>query len=326
MKHILTTLFIAFFIEVTYAQNGSEIFTSSGVFTVPDGITSITIEVVGAGGTGGGNGGGGGGGGGYAKGAYTVTPGNTIEVSVGVGSSGSVAGTTSAGNLISASGGENGFSVPNPNLGGGGAGGVGTNGNIANSTGGTGGGGYWTYFGGGGGGAAGASGDGSIGGNTIVWNGNNCLTPGGAAGISGGAPGGDGGKGAGFTDNFCNVTDPAGAGVNFGGGGGGGNGNGGVPGPGANGYCIITWGFGTGMNVTLNNTAMNFPTVFSNSIKILNTNGTGNEEYELTNSFGQLIWSGKNVEQQNFSGIANGWYFLNVRDQYVMQTFKLLKH
>ena len=58
MKHILTTLFIAFFIEVTYAQNGSEIFTSSGVFTVPDGITSITIEVVGAGGTGGGNGGG----------------------------------------------------------------------------------------------------------------------------------------------------------------------------------------------------------------------------------------------------------------------------
>lgn len=49
------------------AQSGSQIFTSSGTFTVPDGINLVTIEVIGAGGEGGGNGGGGGGGGGYAK-------------------------------------------------------------------------------------------------------------------------------------------------------------------------------------------------------------------------------------------------------------------
>jgi hypothetical protein len=60
--------------------------------------------------------------------------------------------------------------------------------------------------------------------------------------LDGGAPGGAGGKGAGFTDVNCNITDPAGNGVNYGGGGGGGNGNGGIPGTGTGGYVLISWG------------------------------------------------------------------------------------
>lgn len=224
----------------TFSQTGSQAFTSSGVFTVPDGVTQITIEVIGAGGKGGVNGGGGGGGGGYAKGLYTVVPLTEYTVTVGIAGETPLLGTTSVGNLISASGGENGNQVPNPNLGGGGDGGTGTNGTIANNTGGMGGGGYSTYFGGGGGGAAGSLSDGSAGGNTIVWSGI-CQTPGGYAGLSGGAPGGNGGKGAGFTDVNCNVTDPAGNGENYGGGGGGGNGNGGVPGTGNGGYAFISW-------------------------------------------------------------------------------------
>jgi hypothetical protein len=224
-----------------FSQSGSQTFTSSGTFTVPANVTSITIELVGAGGSGGINGGGGGGGGGYAMGVYTVVPLSDYTVTVGTAGGGATGGTTSVGNLISATGGENGTWVPNPNLGGGGAGGVGSNGTILNRTGGTGGGGYWTYFGGGGGGAAGSVSDGFNGGNTITWTGN-CQTPGGDGGLSGGTPGGAGGKGAGFTDVNCNITDPAGNGENYGGGGGGGNGNGGIPGTGIGGYVLISWG------------------------------------------------------------------------------------
>gem|GEM_PF-1311995 len=225
----------------SYSQSGYQEFTASGIFSVPAGVTTITIEVIGAGGAGGTNGGGGGGGGGYAIGTYQVVPMIDLTVTVGIAGSGSSGGTSGVSGLISASGGENGFQVPNPNLGGGGAGGTGMNGNIVNYTGGSGGGGYYTYFGGGGGGAAGSVSDGYAGGNTITWTGN-CQTPGGASGSGGGTPGGAGGKGAGFTDLNCNVTDPAGNGENFGGGGGGGNGNGGGPGTGTSGYVIISWG------------------------------------------------------------------------------------
>jgi len=247
MKNLYLFSALVFFIVFAnpiYSQSGSQTFTSSGVFTVPADVTSVTIELAGAGGAGGINGGGGGGGGGYSWGVYTVVPLSEYTVTVGIAGGGAAGGLTSVGDLISATGGENGTWTPNPNLGGGGAGGTGSNGTIANRTGGTGGGGYYTYFGGGGGGAAGSVSDGFAGGNTITWTGN-CQTPGGDGGLNGGTPGGSGGKGAGFTDLNCNVTDPAGNGENYGGGGGGGNGNGGVPGTGAGGYVLISWGMTT---------------------------------------------------------------------------------
>ena len=242
----------------TFAQSGFQEFTTSGVFTVPSGVTEIQIEVVGAGGSGGYNGTGGGGGGGYAAGIYTVAPMDVIDITIGTPGAGAAAGTTKAGAFVSASGGENGVSVPNPEIGGGGNPGVGTGGNMVNHTGGKGGGGYYTYFGGGGGGAAGPATDGFDGGNTIAWTGI-CLTPGGDGGLSGGLPGGAGGKGAGFTDAFCSVTDPAGVGGNYGAGGGGGNGNGGGPGTGARGYCKISW---CGVDVT---TSLSDQTITANA-------------------------------------------------------------
>lgn len=240
MKKILLPLFILIGGIEIFAQSGSMEFTGSGSFTVPDGVNSVFIEVIGAGGSGGGNGTGGGGGGAYASGEYAVTPLQVMTITIGLGGINEETGTTSVDGLLMATGGSNGVSVPNPEIGGGGNGGVSYGGNIANYFGGTGGGGYYTYFGGGGGGAAGPDGNGGIGGNTIAWTGI-CLTPGGDGGLSGGAPAGNGGKGAGFTDDFCVVTDPSGMGENYGAGGGGGNGNGGGPGNGANGYCRITW-------------------------------------------------------------------------------------
>ena len=220
-----------------FAQVSSQAFTVSGNFVVPPGVTTVTVDVIGAGGNGAQNGGGGGGGGGAARGVYAVTPGATIPVIVGTAGGGSVTSISSFSNIIFATGGINGSTVANPSIGGGGLGGSGYGGS-SNWTGGNGGGGYYTYFGGGGGGAAGPAANGGAGGNTITWTGV-CLTPGGSGGASGGGFAGAGGKGAGFTDPNCNVTDPSANGTNYGAGGGGGNGNGGAPGVGANGYCEV---------------------------------------------------------------------------------------
>lgn len=112
-----------------------QVFTSSGTFTVPDGVTRIRVRVVGGGG-GGGRGSGtnaaaGGGAGGYAEGWYDVTPGSTYTVTVGAGgagatspgSGGSPGGTTSFGALLSATGGSGQSPLEAGGSGGSGAGG-----------------------------------------------------------------------------------------------------------------------------------------------------------------------------------------------------------
>jgi hypothetical protein len=305
------------------AQSGSQTFTSSGVFTVPAGVTAVTVEVVGAGGSGGGNGGGGGGGGGYALGTFSVTPLSTHNITVGTAGGGSLAGTTNIGAVISATGGANGTSVPNPNIGGGGAGGIGTGGTILNRTGGNGGGGYWTYFGGGGGGAAGLNANGSAGGNAIVWTGV-CLFTGGIAGPGGGAPGGDGGKGAGFIDPNCQITHPSGDGVNYGGGGGGGNGNGGQEGTGAGGYCRVSWDMYVGIKgITPLKQCQVSPNPVTDRIVVMYT--IGNETYELTDAAGRMIWKGTHIELQDFSVLKSGIYLLKVMDNDSMEIIKVLK-
>jgi hypothetical protein len=138
-----------------YAGSKGQVFTSSGTFTVPTGVTAVKVTVVG----GGGNGGagnvstsspGGGGGGGVAIRYITgLTPGNTVAVTVG-----GVGGTSSFGAYCSATGGV----TPALN-GAGGAGGTATGGDI-NLSGGTGGegyanvvNGYWLYAGSSGGGS-----------------------------------------------------------------------------------------------------------------------------------------------------------------------------
>lgn len=108
---------------------GWQVFTSSGTFTVPSGVTRLFVEVVGGGGNGGaatfdyGDTGAGAGGGGYAAELLTgLTPGSNVSVSVGA-----AGGTSSFGAYLSASGGSNG--APSGD-GGGGAGGVGSGGHI----------------------------------------------------------------------------------------------------------------------------------------------------------------------------------------------------
>ena len=120
--------------RITAASNGSagasyigprgQVFTASGTFTIPTGITAVRVTVIGGGGTGGtaASGGtstpsasGGGGGGGTAISYLTgLTPGATIAVTVGAAASASsIASGTQAITTVTASGGANGALASN---------------------------------------------------------------------------------------------------------------------------------------------------------------------------------------------------------------------
>lgn len=96
---------------------GKAIFTTTGTFVVPAGVTKIRPRLWAPGGGGGGSvaqsgsAGSGGGAGGYAEGVFAVTPGQTIVITIGSpgaagnGTGGGLGGASSVGSLLSATGG-----------------------------------------------------------------------------------------------------------------------------------------------------------------------------------------------------------------------------
>jgi hypothetical protein len=120
------------------------VYTSNNTFTVPNGVTKVKARVWGAGGGGGGSSGtansvaSAGGAGGYAEGVFSVTPGQTITVTVPAGASGGTGGgspasggnggTASFGALVSATGGSGGTAANGAIQTSAGAGGAGTGG------------------------------------------------------------------------------------------------------------------------------------------------------------------------------------------------------
>jgi hypothetical protein len=120
--------------------SNQQVFSASGNFTVPAGVTRIKVRLVGGGGGGGSGstsqGGGGGGAGGYAEGVYTVTPGASIAVTIGAGGTAGIyggtvsgqGGSTIFGSYCSATGGLGGLAAATYAYGG--AGGAGTGGAI----------------------------------------------------------------------------------------------------------------------------------------------------------------------------------------------------
>ncbi|GLB47664.1 hypothetical protein Y10_00320 [Neptunitalea sp. Y10] len=181
----------------TYSQTTTTISnTGNGTFTVPCGVTSLTVEVWGAGGAGGGSdnnnagGGAGGGSGAYVKGTYTVTAGQTITYFVGAGGTGynGSDGTNGEDSTISTfsitagggTGGEqNRYSTP-------GTGGIASGGNITNTN-----------------GYSGTSGNNSTGGDgaNAPNGGNGGDGRSNNNGYNGNAPGGAGGGGEGWGNN-----------------------------------------------------------------------------------------------------------------------------
>jgi len=232
IRFLMRSMVVVFFVLLPgFALAGSQTFTSSGTFTVPAGVSAITLEcwAAGAGGSGSMIGGANGGGGGaYSKkNTYSVNPAETYPVTIGAG------GSAGTGGMLGGNGGDSKVTdnqmIPNNivfaqggqgNSGGSSGSGTGDT-KKSGGTGGT----SASNGGGGGGSSAGTGADGNNGSNS---SGNN----GGAGGTAptGGAAGGAGGN------SGSNGT----VGANYGGGGGG-AGNGANGAAGAGGKCLISW-------------------------------------------------------------------------------------
>lgn len=200
---------------IAQSQNATITFTSSGTFTVPAGVTSITLECWGGGGAGGGSesiysgnsAGGGGGGGGYSKITnYHVIPGNTYSITVGVGGTGSTGNDGGDGgdsyfgsNICLATGGKGGEAND-------GAGGNGGSGDYSGGSGAA------ANFGIGGGGGS-SAGPGASGNNGSGTSGGVAVTGGGAGGEVSGHPGSVPGGGGGGASAWWWWGTPGGAGA-----------------------------------------------------------------------------------------------------------------
>lgn len=291
----------------------SVMFSTDGSFTVPQGVDSLIIEVIGQGGNGGANGGGGGGGGGYALGVYAVTAGTTYSVSV------NVAGSAVNG-LVATTAGSNGYSVLNPSIGGGGAGGIAIGGTLKNYAGGIGGGGYQGYSGGGGGGAGGFNGFGQSGQSTSS---SACVSVGGQGGNGGGPWSGSGGDGGGHDMLICPAPSPAQFGMAPGGGGGGaGNtGNAGLGGPG---LCKIKWKVPTGIAAVAANLQGSpvYSIPFDGTIRF--TSSQQGLQFKLYSSTGELIWEGDNINSNNFSSLKSSVYLLRVQSEQAFGVYRVV--
>ena len=206
----------------TFDSSYESIFTSSGTFTVPSGVTQVSAVCIGGGGGASGSpgtslySGAGGGGGGLAYGTFSVTPGESLTISTGLGGAGAsgtnpggdgsdsiISRASSAVNLLVANGGGggiNGGPGGTSSSTGGASGSSGGNERDGGGYGGSGGSSNNNNGGGGGGGAGGYSGNGGNGGigNSGVGGGGNGGGGGGGGGQSVGGSQNNGGGGVGY--------------------------------------------------------------------------------------------------------------------------------
>ncbi|MFM7217362.1 MAG: hypothetical protein ACKO1U_05035, partial [Bacteroidota bacterium] len=291
---VLSVLYLLCSVLDTNAQ--TQTFTTSGTYTVPAGVTSITVECWGGGGGGGGashsgsgnSRGGGGGGGSYSRKTLTVTSGQTLTVTVGSGGAAATAGGdswVSTNTTVLAKGGPAGSSG-NKFAGNGGSYGASPAGNIGDLIylGGNGAAGQTSSSGGGGGGA------GSTGAGNAA-----------SASTGGAAKSNNGGAGAnGVTTNANGNT-----GSNYGGGGSGAytsaNGGSQTGGAGAPGYVQIT-----ALSLTITSQNINCRGGLTGSITVSPTTGTAPYTYS---------WSPSSAgTTATVSGLAAGTYTVTVTD------------
>ena len=230
----------------TFDSSYESVFTASGTFTVPSGVTQVSVVCIGGGGGASGSpgtslySGAGGGGGGLAYGTFSVTPGESLTISTGPGGAGA-SDTNSGGDgasssisrgaqtLLSAGGGGGGINGGPGNTSTGTGGAYGSYGGIAvggGGNGGTGGSSNNDNGGGGGGGAGGYNGNGGSGGigNSGVGEDGNGGGGGGGGGQSLGGLQNNGGGGVGYSGEG---NSGIGGNINYPGTGGSGGGSGG---------------------------------------------------------------------------------------------------
>ena len=81
----------------------------------------------------------------------------------------------------------------------------------------------------------------------------------------------------------------------------------------------------TGMDETISPSILNriYPNPFTSSISLANS--TGSEYFSLADITGHVVWSGKHIEQQDFSALAPGIYILQIESTKSVHTIKLIR-
>ncbi len=75
--------------------------------------------------------------------------------------------------------------------------------------------------------------------------------------------------------------------------------------------------------VGISNSVQVFPNPFTNQIKVQNS--TGLEFYKISDAKGQVVWTGNQIENQDFSRLSPGIYFLSVYTPKSATTVKIIK-
>ncbi len=75
-------------------------------------------------------------------------------------------------------------------------------------------------------------------------------------------------------------------------------------------------------SVNLKSKILVFPNPFSSKITL--ENETGDENFNLFDEIGQKLFSGKNIEKQDFSGLQKGFYYLEINNE-TTSKIKLIK-
>jgi hypothetical protein len=79
----------------------------------------------------------------------------------------------------------------------------------------------------------------------------------------------------------------------------------------------------TGLSETFEKKPEIFQNPFTQTIRLKNI--TGDEWFKLMNIRGELIWQGENIDKQDFSGLLDGVYLLNIQKDNLRQNLKLIK-
>ena len=67
-----------------------------------------------------------------------------------------------------------------------------------------------------------------------------------------------------------------------------------------------------------------YPNPFQNRIRVKNQNAAA--VYSLLNAMGQVIWTGNDVDKQDFGCLPAGVYFLKVKEPVSSAVYKLMKN
>jgi hypothetical protein len=88
-------------------------------------------------------------------------------------------------------------------------------------------------------------------------------------------------------------------------------------------YLFLSPAAGSAVNNVVQSAGALFPNPFVNYIQVNDI--SSDASYQMTDVSGRIVWAGNHIENQNFSTLPKGVYFVKIVDNQVMSLHKLIK-